>query len=45
MENPPKKYEDVFPLNFYPEKDEDMEALWKELKSIVEYWIGQGVKI
>lgn len=41
-ENPPKKYQDVLPVNF---ETPDWEALWKELKSIVEYWIGQGVKI
>lgn len=41
-ENPPKKYEDVYPLNFYPE---DREAMWNEMKSIFEFWIEQGVKI
>ena len=41
-ENPPKKYQDVLPLDF---QTEDWENLWKELKSIVDYWIDQGVKI
>ncbi len=41
-ENPPKKYQDIYPLDFYCE---DAINLWKELKSIVEYWIHQGVKI
>ena len=41
-ENPPKKYEDVYPLNFYPE---DKDAMWNEMKSIFEFWIEQGVKI
>ena len=41
-ENPPKKYQDVLPINF---ETEDWENLWKELKSIVEYWIDKGVKI
>lgn len=41
-ENPPKKYQDVLPVNF---ETEDWEALWKELKTIVEYWIENGVKI
>lgn len=41
-ENPPKKYEDIYPLNFYCE---DREALWQELKSIVLFWIDKGVKI
>lgn len=41
-ENPPKKYQDVLPINF---ETEDWENLWYELKSILEYWIAQGVKI
>ncbi len=41
-ENPPKKYQDIYPLNFYCR---DREALWEELKSIVLYWIEQGVRI
>lgn len=41
-ENPPKKYEDILPLNF---ETEYWEALWQELKSVFDYWIGQGVSI
>lgn len=41
-ENPPKKYQDVLPVNF---ETADWENLWKELKSVVEYWISKGVKI
>ena len=41
-ENPPKKYQDVLPVNF---ETEDWENLWLELKSIVEFWIEKGVKI
>lgn len=41
-ENPPKKYQDVLPINF---ETDDWQNLWKELKSIPEYWIEQGVKI
>ncbi|MCY7410259.1 MAG: alpha-1,4-glucan--maltose-1-phosphate maltosyltransferase [Chitinophagales bacterium] len=41
-ENPPKKYQDVVPFNF---ETEDWESLWNELKSIVEFWIEQGVNI
>ncbi|MBK0402991.1 alpha-1,4-glucan--maltose-1-phosphate maltosyltransferase [Adhaeribacter sp. BT258] len=41
-ENPPKKYQDVLPVNF---ETEDWENLWQELKSIVVYWIKQGVTI
>jgi starch synthase (maltosyl-transferring) len=41
-ENPPKKYEDTYPFNF---ETEDWQELWEELKSIVLFWIKQGVRI
>src|SRR5256886_2374646 len=40
--NPPKKYEDIYPLDFETEAWPD---LWEELKSIVLFWIGHGVRI
>jgi starch synthase (maltosyl-transferring) len=41
-ENPPKKYQDIYPLNF---ESTDWRALWQELKSVFEFWIEQGVHI
>jgi starch synthase (maltosyl-transferring) len=41
-ENPPKKYQDIYP--FYFECD-DWQALWNELKSVVVFWIEQGVTV
>ncbi len=41
-ENPPKKYEDVLPLNF---ETADWKNLWDELKSVVLFWIDQGIRI
>ncbi|MCC9166288.1 alpha-1,4-glucan--maltose-1-phosphate maltosyltransferase [Pontibacter harenae] len=41
-ENPPKKYQDVLPVNF---ETEDWQNLWQELKSILIHWIEQGVNI
>ena len=41
-ENPPKKYEDVLPFDF---DSADWQALWEELASIFEFWIGHGVKV
>ena len=41
-ENPPKKYEDIFPFDF---ETESWRELWDELLSIVLYWIDQGVTI
>ncbi len=41
-ENPPKKYEDIYPLNF---RCEDWPALWAEMKSIILFWAEHGVRI
>ncbi len=41
-ENPPKKYQDIYPFWF---ETADWKGLWTELKSIFEYWIAQGVRI
>jgi len=40
-ENPPKKYQDIYPLNF----DNDYDGLRAEIRRIVEYWIGLGIRI
>lgn len=40
-ENPPKKYEDIFPLNFRCEK---WAELWTEMVSIVLFWADHGVR-
>ncbi len=44
-ENPPKKYQDIYPINFWPEREEDRVALWDACKEILEFWIDKGVKI
>lgn len=41
-ENPPKKYEDIFPILF---ENKDWKGLWQELKSIVLFWAKQGVRV
>ncbi len=41
-ENPPKKYEDILPLNF---ETEDWKALWGELRGVFLYWIEQGISV
>jgi len=41
-ENPPKKYQDIYPINF---ESDDWQNLWLELKSIFLFWIEHGVKI
>ena len=41
-ENPPKKYEDVYPLNFHNEK---WRELWDELRDVILFWCERGVRI
>ena len=41
-ENPPKKYQDIYPLNF---ESKEWRSLWDELHSVFEFWIQHGVKI
>ncbi len=41
-ENPPKKYEDILPLDF---ETDNWKELWEELKSVVLFWVQQGVRI
>jgi starch synthase (maltosyl-transferring) len=41
-ENPPKKYQDIYPINF---ESPEWQALWLELKRIIEFWIAHGVSI
>jgi starch synthase (maltosyl-transferring) len=40
-ENPPKKYQDVYPLDF---QGADPTPLWEEMRRIVEFWIAHGVR-
>ena len=40
-ENPPKKYQDIFPLNF----DNDPEGIYAEVLRIVRYWMDHGIRI
>ncbi|MBW3594593.1 MAG: alpha-1,4-glucan--maltose-1-phosphate maltosyltransferase, partial [Actinobacteria bacterium] len=41
-ENPPKKYQDIYPIDF---DTTDRDGLWTELKSVLDHWISHGVKI
>jgi starch synthase (maltosyl-transferring) len=41
-ENPPKKYQDIVNVDFYTR---EREALWRELRDVVLFWVGEGVKI
>jgi starch synthase (maltosyl-transferring) len=41
-ENPPKKYQDIYPFDF---ETANWQGLWEELTSVVAYWCEQGVRI
>lgn len=41
-ENPPKKYQDIFPFEF---ESEDWQGLWQELAGVLRFWAGEGVRI
>ncbi len=41
-ENPPKKYQDIYPIDF---ESEDWEGLWTELIDVVRHWVKQGIRI
>ncbi len=40
-ENPPKKYQDIYPLNF----DNDPDGLYAECLRVVRHWVGAGIRI
>ena len=44
-ENPPKIYQDIYPLNFWPEREKDRLAMWNACKEILDHWISFGVRI
>lgn len=41
-ENPPKKYQDIYPLDF---ESDGWRDLWEELKNVVFYWVKEGIRI
>jgi starch synthase (maltosyl-transferring) len=44
-ENPPKKYQDIYPINMWPRDDGDRVALWEACRDIMFFWIGHGIRI
>jgi len=44
-ENPPKKYQDIYPINMWPADPADRQALWEACREILEFWIGHGIRI
>jgi len=44
-ENPPKKYQDIYPLNLWPEDPKVRQGLWDACKEILDFWMGHGIRI
>jgi starch synthase (maltosyl-transferring) len=44
-ENPPKKYQDIHPINFWPDDDADRAALWEACRDVLRYWIDHGIRV
>jgi starch synthase (maltosyl-transferring) len=44
-ENPPKRYEDIYPIDFGGAGAADREALWLAWREVMLTWIGRGVRI
>jgi starch synthase (maltosyl-transferring) len=43
-ENPPKKYQDIYPINFWPADEGDRVALWTACRDVLEFWIARGIR-
>ena len=41
-ENPPKKYQDIYPLDF---ESNDWQSMWHAWLEVVQFWVGQGIRI
>ena len=44
-ENPPKKYQDIYPIDFYGDDPDARRALWEEWRDVVGTWVARGVRI
>ncbi len=44
-ENPPKKYQDIYPINFWPDTESDREELWAACRGVFETWAERGIRV
>ncbi|MGH9182489.1 MAG: maltotransferase domain-containing protein [Acidimicrobiales bacterium] len=44
-ENPPKRYQDIYPVNFWPPSEAARDALWRACRAILDHWVDRGVRI
>ncbi|MFZ6005928.1 MAG: alpha-1,4-glucan--maltose-1-phosphate maltosyltransferase [Actinomycetota bacterium] len=43
-ENPPKKYQDIHPIEFWPDREEDRVALWDACRDVLRHWMAHGIR-
>jgi starch synthase (maltosyl-transferring) len=43
-ENPPKKYQDIHPINFWPDREADRVALWEACRDVLRHWMAHGIR-
>ena len=43
-ENPPKKYQDIYPINFWPDREQDRVALWEACRGVFEFWAERSIR-
>ena len=43
-ENPPKKYQDIHPIEFWPEQEADRVALWEACRDVLRHWMDHGIR-
>jgi starch synthase (maltosyl-transferring) len=44
-ENPPKKYQDIHPIEFWPAEEADRVALWEACRDVLLHWAEHGIRI
>ncbi len=44
-ENPPKQYQDIYPIDLLPPREEDRVALWHACLGVLDHWVAHGVRI
>ncbi len=44
-ENPPKKYQDIHPISFWPAEEADRVALWEACRDVLLHWADRGIRI
>ena len=43
-ENPPKKYQDIHPISFWPAEEADRVALWEACRDVLRHWMAHGIR-